>query len=194
MEQSNKIDRKEAIKRTALLIGGTVFTPNILGVLQGCKAKPDVNWKPVLFNNDQAKLITSLVDVIIPKDEYPSASEVGVPAFIESMIKDVYTKEQREKFMAGLDEFAEKARLELELDYYDADEEQRYELAYNENQGSIDIEREEDAPFFLRLKDLTLLGYFTSEIGATQVLRFEEIPGMYDGCMPFDEIGKTWAT
>lgn len=194
MSESNKIDRKEAIKRTALIIGGTVFAPNILGVLQGCTAQPGLDWEPVLFTNKQARLVTSLVDVIIPADEDPSASEAGVPAFIESMINDVYTDEQQAEFLEGLDAFAEKSRLELGSEYYESAEEDRYQFTYNENQNSLNIEPDQDTPFFLRFKELTILGYFTSEVGATQVLRYEAVPGMYNGCMPFEEVGKTWAT
>lgn len=194
MDESNKIDRKEAIKRTALLIGGAVFAPNVLGVLQGCTAQPGVDWEPVLFTNEQARLTSTLADVIIPKDEYPSASEAGVPAFIESMINDVYTEEQRTKFLEGLDAFAEKSRVELDGEYYESAEEDRYDFTYNENQNSLEIERGQDVPFFLRFKELTILGYFTSEVGATEVLRYQAVPGMYDGCMPFEEVGKTWAT
>lgn len=194
MAESNKINRKEAIKRTALLIGGAVFAPNILGVLQGCTAQPGVDWNPVLFTNDQARLVSSLADVIIPADEYPSASEAGVPAFIESMIDEVYTEEQRKEFLEGLDFFAENARVVLESDYYEATDDRRYEFTYSENKNALDIDRRQDMPFFLRFKELTILGYFTSEVGATEVLQYEKIPGMYDGCMPFEEIGKTWAT
>lgn len=194
MDESTKIDRKEAIKRTALLIGGAVFAPNVMGVLQGCTAQPGVDWEPVLFTNQQARLTSALADVIIPKDEYPSASEAGVPAFIESMINDVYTDEQQAEFLEGLDAFAEKSRLELGGEYYESAEENRYEFAYSENQNSLEIDRGEDTPFFLRFKELTILGYFTSEAGATEVLRYEPVPGMYDGCMPFEEVGKTWAT
>jgi hypothetical protein len=194
MDDSSKIDRKEAIKRTALLIGGAVFAPNALGVLQGCTAQPGVDWDPVLFTDEQARMTSALADVIIPADEYPSASEAGVPAFIESMINDVYTDEQQAKFLEGLDAFAEKSRLELESEYYESTEEDRYELTYNENRNSLDIYRGEDTPFFLRFKELTILGYFTSEFGATEVLRYEPVPGMYNGCMPFEEVGKTWAT
>lgn len=194
MDESNKIDRKEALKRTALLIGGAVFAPNVLGVLQGCTAQPGVDWEPELFSNEQARLTSSLADVIIPKDEYPSASEAGVPAFIESMINDVYTEEQRNEFLDGLDAFAEKSRLELGGEYYESSEEDRYQLTYNENQDLLELEREEDVPFFLRFKELTILGYFTSEVGATEVLRYEPVPGVYNGCIPFEQVGKTWAT
>ena len=194
MDKTKNIDRREALKRTALFIGGAVFAPHALGVLQGCTAQPGVDWVPVLFNNEQARLTSALADVIIPKDEYPSASEAGVPSFIESMVKDVYNDEQRAEFLDGLDAFAEKSRLKLNIDYYDSEQEDRYQFTYNENQNSLSVDPGEDVPFFLRFKELTILGYFTSEIGATQVLRYEPVPGMYDGCMPFKEVGKTWAT
>lgn len=194
MDESKKINRKEAIKRTAFLIGGAVFAPNVLGVLKGCTAQPGLDWDPVLFTNDQARFVSSLADTIIPADEYPSASEAGVPAFIESMINEVYTEEQRNKFLEDLDAFTEKTRIELKVDYSEATVEQRFEIAYNENQDALEIDRDGDIPFFLRFKELTILGYFTSEVGATEVLRFEKIPGIYDGCIPFEEVGKTWAT
>jgi hypothetical protein len=43
-------------------------------------------------------------------------------------------------------------------------------------------------------KELTLLGFFTSEPGATQVLQYDPVPGAYHGCVPLEEVGKTWAT
>ena len=194
MDESNNIDRKEAIKRTALLIGGAVFAPNVLGVLKGCTAEPGVEWEPVFFSDSQASLVSSLADTILPADDFPSASEAGVPAFIESMISDIYSEEQQNDFLDGLDEFAENSRIELDAEYYDVADDQRYQIAYNENQSALDIKRNQEVPFFLRFKELTLLGYFTSEVGATEVLRFEPVPGVYNGCIPFDEVGKTWAT
>lgn len=50
-----------------------------------------------------------------------------------------------------------------------------------------------DVPFMRRMKELTLVGYYTSEVGATQELRHEPVPGRFDGCVPFAQIGRTWA-
>ena len=98
MSTDNKIDRREAIKRAGLLLGGVVFAPNILGVLNGCSATPG-DWTPTLFSNDQARIVTALADVILPADDSPAASELGVPEFIETMVKEVYNKEQRQEFL-----------------------------------------------------------------------------------------------
>ena len=50
-----------------------------------------------------------------------------------------------------------------------------------------------ERPFWRTLKELTLVGYYTSEPGATQELRYEAVPGRYEGCIPFSQIGRTWA-
>ena len=47
--------------------------------------------------------------------------------------------------------------------------------------------------YFRMMKELALLGYFTSEIGATQALRYVESPGRYDPCAPYKPGEKSWA-
>lgn len=195
MSTENKIDRKEAIKRTGLLLGGVIFAPNILGVLNGCTATPG-EWNSEIFTEAQARLISSLSDVILPADdETPSASEVGVPQFIEAMVGEVYTEEQRTEFLEGLDEFAEEYHTQLQSEFYEDPEDRRYEFTYHQNEIGVeaDPDSNERRPFILTFKELTLLGYFTSEEGATQVLRYEPVPGRYDGCMPVEEVGRAWA-
>ncbi len=48
-------------------------------------------------------------------------------------------------------------------------------------------------PFFRMMKELTIVGYYTSEVGATQELRLNLVPGRYDACVPYDQIGRAWA-
>lgn len=198
MKQRTKdqITRKEAIKRTSFLLGGVIFAPNIVGLLNGCTPDQTTEWKPELFNEYEANLVTTLADVIMPKDDYPSASEVGVPSFIESMVSTVYNEEQRELFLKGLNDFGSIAQSTLQIDFSESLEEDRYRFTYQQNETALEMRSEStnEPSFFLMFKELTILGYFTSEVGATQVLRYEAVPGYYSGCMPFDEVGKTWAT
>lgn len=192
MSTDNKIDRKEAIKRAGLILGGVVFAPNILGVLKGCTATPG-DWEPVLFSDSQARVVTALSDVILPAGDTPSASEAGVPKFIETMVNEVYSEEQRQEFLDGLDSFSDDYRADIQAEYFEGSDEERYEFTYHQNKLAVE-EDPNGSPFILTFKELTLLGYFTSEVGATQVLRYEAVPGMYDGCMPLEEVGRTWAT
>ena len=96
------MDRREALRRTALLMGGIVSAPAIMGVLNGCTAKPTIDWKPVFLSQDQSIIVTQVADIIIPKTDTPGAKEAGVPAFIDLMLKDCYSKEDQDRFTAGL--------------------------------------------------------------------------------------------
>lgn len=211
--------RREAIKRTALIMGGLVFAPNVAGVLKGARARPGLDWYPTFFNRAQADLVADLTDVILPATDTPGARELGVPAFVEEMVAEVYEEEDRERFTEGLRSFNERARQELGSDFVDLDAEQKYQFAAEENRraveaaedmveencvtledlrGGIPPDRaeatEDETPFFLVVKELTMLGYFTTEVGATQVLQYEAVPGTFEGCAPLQEIGRTWAT
>lgn len=186
------MDRREAIRRTAMLMGGVVSAPAIMGILNGCTAKPSVNWKPAFFTEDQAALISEVSEIIIPKTDTPGAKDVGVPQFIDSMVKDVYTREDQDNFMAGLKSFDEGAKNEYGDSFNELSPEKQKE--YVEKVHGQALGNKENDSFIMKVKELTLLGFFTSEPGATQVLRYEAVPGEYKGCLPLSEVGKTWAT
>lgn len=192
MSKENKIDRKEAIKRAGLLLGGVVFAPNILGVLNGCTATPG-EWTPTLFSNEQARLVAALADVILPADDSPAASELGVPQFIETMVDEVYSEAQQREFLEGLDKFSDDYRADIQSEFTDGTDTDKYDFTYHQNRLAVDEDPARN-PFFLSFKELTLLGYYTTEVGASEVLRYQAVPGSYDGCIPFEDVGKTWAT
>lgn len=187
------MDRREAIKRTATIMGGVIFAPSILGVLNGCTATGD-EWRPVLFNRTQAELTRSLSDTIIPETDTAGANEVGVPGFIEKMVNEVYTIEQRDTFIAGLNHFMEECKNATGKSFINLSDDEKLQYAMEMNRAAISNEITEHPQFFLQFKELTMVGYFTSEVGATQVLRYDPVPGFYNGCMPFEEVGRTWAT
>ena len=186
------MDRREALRRTAFLMGGAISAPTIMGVLNGCTAKPTLDWKPEFLTEDQGILITNVTEIIIPKTDTPGAKDVGVPGFIDRMMKDVYSKEDQEKFLAGLKEFDEGAKSEYGDPFIALSDEQQ--SAYVKKVHDEAIATGGERPFILKVKELTLVGFFTSEPGATQVLQYIAVPGEYHGCLPLEEVGKTWAT
>ncbi|MEX0772182.1 MAG: gluconate 2-dehydrogenase subunit 3 family protein [Balneolales bacterium] len=189
------MDRREAIKRTAIIMGGFAFAPSALGVLKGCTPQPGIEWNPQFFNNSQARLVSILTDIIIPSGETPGAADVGVPAFIEEMVSTIYDDEAREKFVSGLEAFNNVFKEQNGSDYADLDHDQQFQFAAVQNKLAIDSEhtQQPETEFFFIMKELTMLGYFTSEPGATETLRYIQAPGRYDGCVPFEEIGRAWA-
>jgi len=194
------MDRREALKRTAWVLGTAVSAPTIMAVLKGCAAKPTLNWKPVFFTEEQAGLVSQLAETIIPKTDTPGAKDAGVPSFIDLVVKDCYKKEDQEKFVAGLKAFDEQSKSEAGDAFLDLDAAKQTEFinkVYKQaTEAAKTAEPTADKPFILTMRELTLAGFFTSEPGATQVLQYEAVPGAYHGCLPLAEAGngKTWAT
>jgi hypothetical protein len=134
----------------------------------------------------------------MPKTDTLGAKEVGVPNFIDKMLNECYKKEDQDRFLAGLasfDEEAKKAHGDIFI-YLKPEEQLVFVKKYNEDSVKASKEKPGPKSFFLMAKELTLMGYFTSEVGATKVLQYEAVPGAYKGCIPLKEAGqgRTWAT
>jgi hypothetical protein len=189
------MNRREALKRTALLMGGALSSSAIAGILQGCKAQPELNWQPAFLTEDQARLTAEIAERILPKTDTPGAKEAGVPEFIDLMLNDIYTEEEKQRFAAGLAELEQDSEQEYGDSFLDLKPEQqdalltKYEAQAKENQDP------EAKPFFPMMKELTMLGFFTSEVGATQFLQYVSVPGRYEGCISIEEAGgRAFAT
>jgi len=194
------MDRREALKRTAWLMGGVVSAPAIAGILKGCTARPTLDWQPVFLKEEQASVVSTVAEIIIPRTDTPGAKDAGVPAFIDQMLKEVYSEEDQKFFIDGLNAFNEEAKKEYGEVFADLDEEDQTAFVKKIHDAAIEAEKNTQSPpkrpFVLMMKELTMLGFFTSEPGATQVLQYVPVPGAYKGCVPLSEAGngKTWAT
>jgi hypothetical protein len=194
------MNRREALRRTAWIMGGVVSAPAIMGILKGCAAKPTVDWKPAFLSQEQAVLVSEVAEIIIPKTDTPGAKETGVPAFIDLMLKDVYSKEDQDRYLQGLKDFDEAAKKEYGDPFIELNPEQQTAFVKKMHDEAVAEEKSdkkpEKRPFILMTKELTMLGFFTSEAGATKVLQYEAVPGSYKGCIPLSEAGngRTWAT
>lgn len=187
------MDRREALKKAAWVMGGTLSAPAILGVLKGCTAKPTLDWKPTFFTEDQGILISQVSGIIIPKTDTDGAIEVGVPGFIDQLVGETYKKEEQENFVKSLEAFAVAAEAKYGDPFIELDPEQQSEWVLSQHEAAVLDQSGGERPFILKLKELTMVGYFTSEVGATQVLKYDPVPGAYHGCIPLEEVGKTWA-
>ena len=194
------MDRREALKRTAWIMGGAVSAPVIMGILKGCTAKPTIDWKPVFLSSDQGILVTQVAEIIIPKTDTPGATDVGVPGFIDSIVKECFSKEDQDNFLNGLKAFDEEAKKEYGDPFAELDAKDQVAFVKKLHDAAVKAEKETTPapkrPFILTMKELTMSGFFISEPGATQVLQYNPVPGAYKGCIPLKEAGngKTWAT
>src|SRR5215831_1859164 len=97
-------DRREALRRTALLLGGAVSASTVAGVLAGCgeAAAATSQWKPRATTPVENELIAAIADQIIPRTDTPGARDAGVHRFIDTMLAEFYTPAERETLLKGV--------------------------------------------------------------------------------------------
>lgn len=140
----------------------------------------------------QGETVAVVAEHIIPETDTPGARAVGVHEFIDTMLAEYYGEGERLQFAAGLADLDRRSHAMHDVDFLAASADQQRVLLV-----ALDSEshRAPAGPSFFRMmKELTVLGYYTSEAGATQELRYEQTPGRFDGCIPFADVGRTWAT
>jgi gluconate 2-dehydrogenase gamma chain len=204
MSAHSTLDRRELLKRAAYLLGGAISTPAMMGILQGCSAKkPDVSWSPTFFTDAQAALVTEVAEIMIPRTDTPGAKDVGVPAFIDTMLENTYRKNDQDRYLAGLERFESQAKDARGKPFLELAPEQRAAFVREQHDAALQAawsdttgNEHNNRPFILMTKELAVLGFFTSEAGATQVLQYVAVPGPYRARVPLAEAGngKTWAT
>lgn len=201
------MNRRQVVQHVAWLMGGAISAPAVLGILSGCSPKPGASWQPLFLSKEEGAVVDEVADLIIPRTDTPGAREVGVPAFIDVILKDVYPTEDQARFVSGLKEFDAEAQRVHGKPFLELQPAQRLSFLQQVHDAAAAAEKAQDAandvpaskrkrPFVLMMKELTLLGFFTSQVGATQVLQYEAVPGGFQACVPVAEAGngKTWAT
>ena len=190
------MNRREALKRTALLLGGALSLPTVSGVLSGCQPSGSDGWTPSTLSASQNEIVRTIAQHIIPETDTPGADAANVNRFVDAMLTGSYLPPDRDRFLAGLDQVDPQAQEAHGSAFLDCTAEQQRSLLTEMDEAAFGPNAEFDPqnpPFFRMMKELTLIGYYTSEVGATQELKTNIIPGRYDGCVPFDEIGRAWA-
>lgn len=189
-------------------MGGAVSASTILAINRGyCAvsapgATTSAGSKPSILSAPQLDIVSAVSEIMIPRTDTPGAIEVGVPGFIDLMLKDVYTQGDRERYLSGLAEFDAAAQAEHGKTFVALRSPQQVALVQKFHDAAVAEERRLQhahgplqRPFILMTKELTLLGFFTSQVGATEVLQYVAIPGSYHACLPLEKAGngKTWA-
>jgi gluconate 2-dehydrogenase gamma chain len=195
------MNRRELLKRLAYLMGGAISAPVALSVLNGCAKPAGAEWKPAVLTPAQLDLVAEVTEIFIPRTDTPGAKDVGIPSFIDLMLKDALTAADRQRYLNGLTEFEAFATSEHGRSFTKLDPSVRTLLVKRSQDEAIANEpalapgTRPQRPFILMTKELTLLGFFMSEPGSTQVLQYEAVPGAYHGCVPLTKAGKgrAWA-
>ena len=180
-EKSKKMNRREAIQRITLMLGGvlsTQLTAGLMGQVINTGASVPVGA-------EQERLLAEVADIIIPTTDTPGAKAAGVEQFIVRVMRDCYRREEQEKFYAGLAKLDADSRTMRGKGFAELDVAGKNDM--------IKKAAGNNEAFFILMKQLTVAGYFTSEIGATQALEYLPIPGRFEGDVPMKPGQKAWA-
>ncbi len=205
-----------------MVFGYAAATPTLLSVLQSCKDKPSyAEWVPSFFEQDQGYALAQMLDVILPKTDTPSATEVNVHGFIDAFANEVLPEEQgqfmkmlTDTFMNKVLESAGKESLsELEgadfeplLSKYLAKRSDEVEEAHGKAVGEYmqavaqgqEATLDPEAAAFMfagNVRDIAIWAYKSSEYVGEEVLAYSPVPGEYIGCGDLEELtqGKAWS-
>jgi hypothetical protein len=180
------ITRREAIKRATLVLGAALSPSILAGVLHAQAASVRPSGKPRYLSAPQFETMAAIAERIIPKTDTPGALDVGVPAFIDLMYGEYLTPDEKRVLAAGL----------AGVDAASASKKQRGfpQLAAAEQDALLKeiavASQDKEKTFFHLIKELTVLGYFSSEPIGKKVLHYDPIPGRFDACIPLSDVGN----
>ncbi|HXC48701.1 MAG TPA: gluconate 2-dehydrogenase subunit 3 family protein [Candidatus Sulfotelmatobacter sp.] len=144
----------------------------------------------------QNEIVVAMSDVMIPATATPGAKAAKVNEFIDLILTEWATEEERKIFLEGLAEADRKTNAVFGHGFAAASAKEQAaivqafdeELAASRNEKLPEQIRSWEVsllhPFFAQMRRLTLVGYYTSPIGQEQELKVEIIPGALHGCVP----------
>jgi hypothetical protein len=202
------MNRRQFSSLAALALGGTIQS-RALASLMDSEAKhiflrdAYTTASATTFSGEQRAMVTVICEAIIPETESPGATIANVPKFIELIAGEWMTDQERSEFFAGLLEVNQLAMSQYQQAFVDCSDDQKITVLeqledasdhhpwYNLGAASG---FETSAPFIAIIKELTIFGFFMSEVGSTQVLRMNHFPGRFEGDIALDKDASSWTS
>ena len=187
------MNRREALSRVAIIMGGTILGADAFA--SGLK----ISTTSITLTKADIAFLNEVAETIIPATTTPGAKEAKVGEFMQIMVSDCYEEKNQAIFMKGIEELKFNAsKAKMGKAFMEATSEERTafltELDKEVKEYQKNKKPEDPTHYFTMMKQLTLSGYFTSEVGATKALRYVAVPGKFDGSYPYKKGDKAWAT
>lgn len=185
--------RRELLK----LISATTGTAMIGGatLLSGCATSAP---KTFVFSQNDVLLLDEIAETILPRTETPGAKDAQVGQFMTVYVTDCYTLDEQATFHKGLVALEERCNSVYNRNFMSLQPAERQSfigaLDQEARVHAVNSKGKGEMHYFTMIKQLTIFGFFTSEVGGTQVLRHAPIPGRYDGELPYKKGDRAWAT
>lgn len=200
------LNRREAIRRVSAWLGAAAFTGGS-GLLAAAEKALTAERRAGDFTLEQIALLDEIAETILPATKTPGAKAAKTGAFMALMVTDAYGGEEQRAFREGMQKIEAAMQAAHQVSFMAATPAQRLalltELDHEQKRvmdareaANVGVARKEGrlpSHYFRMMKELAMLGFFTSEVGCTQALRYIETPGRYDPCVPYKQGEPSWA-
>jgi hypothetical protein len=211
-DRAVRMTRREALQLVSMLLGGVAIVggDSALAFSADAALRQQASDGVGRFTDADIALLDEIAETILPETATPGAKAAKTGAFMALMVTDVYTERDQQIFRDGMRQLDEACRTANTVSFMQASPAQRLTLleALDREQKTVMEERVasrsrapapvsaggEPPHYFRMMKELALLGYFTSEIGYTRAMRYIESPGHFDPCAPHTPGDKSWAS
>jgi hypothetical protein len=208
------ITRRDMIQRVTAMLGGAALIGGddlLVFTFDDASMSDAMTQGTATFSAADVALLDEIAETILPETSTPGAKAARTGAFMALMVTAAYSERDRDVFRDGMRRLDDACKASSGVPFVSATPAQRLALlegldreqktAMEERAGPPRSRAPAAAPapdtpahYFRMMKELALLGYFTSEIGYTRAMRYIEAPGRYDPCVPHMPGDKSWAS
>ncbi len=198
----NNESRRNFFRGLSSLVGATVASALISGNSLSVAMAHSLKQIPLgneplsegkIFTLNQLKLLKHICAIVIPKTDTLGAAEVNTHGFIDNQLfhcYEAFTQEQMKRLLTLIDNVAQK---NFSSSFIDLKQKQQLQLLTELDIGKDNFDERQQADFKI-LKQLICFGYYTSEVGASQELRYLAVPGGYKGSIPYKDSEPSWGS
>jgi len=200
------VERRQFLGLALGALGGVIATPALAKFLENEKTGlaergPYVDRPVSAFSKSERALADAIAETILPRTESPGASDAKVGTFLELIYAEWMGDEERQSFNAGFAEVDELAQSRFGKSFVASTAKEQHKILTGLEESHAEHPWYQlggesayvgDAPFIAQVKELTVVGFFMSEVGAKQVLRDQLGTGRFDGDIPLDIDESSW--
>jgi hypothetical protein len=189
--------RRDFVRKVGLSLGGlaacSLVAGNSISTALAYSAKSNsADIAGYVFSQSQMNILKYIVETILPATDTPSGADVDCHGFIDHQLTYCHNKAQQQQSITIVDKIAEYSNKHYQLSYANISSKLRTDIL-----NSIEAEQgftSEDKKGFKFLKALIVFGFFTTEVGATQALNYQAVPGEFNGSIPYTKESKAWGS
>jgi len=152
--------------------------------MSGCQPTGAPDWIPQFLTKEQAATIEEIAEIILPETDTLGAKSLHLTEFIDLMLKDVFNGYDQLQFPKEMAKFEEECQFFTGTTFVNSSPEERQKfLVLHEKKALANQQKTGEKALISKIKELVLIGYFTSEYAITELMDYQPIPQKMEGCV-----------